>query len=214
MRDVERRSQLVLGVAGPRAAPERRCLADQGNPVGERRNLTITTGGTGVYDGVAGRTVCHLSTLLESESPGDAMSTMECTIKLAPRPSLPPVIFQPIANAEKVTTQLAPSSRSDTFKVLLLYFNTRDEPQSGVSVRLPVPSGAQISSSAGDGDAMAEGAREWDLPDLAAGEVASFELTVRLLSAETNTVTLHPEIAIEGRKRAFESDPIVVEVER
>jgi hypothetical protein len=174
----------------------------------------ITTSGTGVYEGVAGRSVCRASLLV---APGQLVTdkaSLDCTVKLAPRGSLPPVILQPIANAETVTTQLAPSGRGDTFKILLLYFNTRDEPQSGLSVRLPVPSGAQISSSAGEGDAMAEGAREWELPGLGPGEVASFVITVRLLSAEEDSITLLPQIDMQGRKRAFKSDPIVIAVER
>jgi hypothetical protein len=61
---------------------------------------------------------------------------------------------------------------------------------------------------------MAEGAREWALPDLGPDEVASFEIAVRLLSAETDHVTFLPEIAMQGRKQAFTSDPIVIEVDR
>ena len=61
---------------------------------------------------------------------------------------------------------------------------------------------------------MIEGAREWELPELGPGAVASFEISVRLLSAEARTVTLLPEIAMEGRKRAFTSDPVVIEVEQ
>ena len=61
---------------------------------------------------------------------------------------------------------------------------------------------------------MAEGAREWELPDLGPGEVASFETTVRLLSAEEDSITILPQIAMQGRKHAFKSDPIVIAVER
>ncbi len=175
---------------------------------------SITTSGTGVYEGVAGRSVCRLTTLLERQSPEDAPSGMECTIKLAPRVSLPPVIFQPIANAETVTTRLASSSLGDTFKILLLYFNASDEPQSGLSVRLPAPAGSQISSSAGEGDSMVEGPREWGIPALRPGEVASFEMTVRLLSANAETVAFLPQMAMHGRKNTFTSDPIVIAVER
>lgn len=189
-------------------------LSSESASASEQIHAAITTGGTGVYKGVAGRTVCRSSTLNRTQAPQDALASLECTIKLAPRASLPPVIFQPIANAEKVTTQLGPSSRGDTFKMLLLYFNTLDEPLSGLSVHLPIPAGARISSSAGEGDAMAEGAREWELPDLAPGEVASFEIAVRLLSAEEDSITLLPQIAMQGRKQTFKSDPVVVAVER
>jgi hypothetical protein len=61
---------------------------------------------------------------------------------------------------------------------------------------------------------MAEGSREWELPDMEPGEVATFEITVRLLSAETDTVELLPEIVMEGRPEPFTSDPVVLDVER
>jgi hypothetical protein len=172
-------------------------------------------GGTGVYAGVAGRGTCFVTALRNQVVGQEGISyENECTYKLAPISSLPPVIVEAVANAERITTQLSPSGRGDTFKILLLYYNTEDSPQTGLSVKLPVPPGVRLASSGGDDTTMIEDSRQWKLPDMEPGATASFEITARLLSAEHDSITLLPEIVQTGRKQPSLPDPIVIDVER
>jgi hypothetical protein len=99
----------------------------------------------------------------------------------------------------------------NTVAIDILYRNTREQAQKGLSLRLPVPEGSEILAAArGEEQPVSAGERIWSLPTLPPGAVQRFEFTLQLLAAETLAVPLLVEIDGAGFERPVASDPITI----
>jgi hypothetical protein len=110
--------------------------------------------------------------------------------------------------AERFSSSGAPAAAH----LIVVYRNNTEATLGELSLRLPAPHGTEISAEA-DGDALSNGALQWDLKDLAPGDVGRVRLTVRLLSSDAETVALAPEITAGGT-RSTRSDPATLAVIR
>jgi len=100
-----------------------------------------------------------------------------------------------------------------TLAIVVLYRNTRDHTLNGLSLKLPVPQGAQILAAArGEKQPVDAGERTWRLPDLPSGALQRFEFTLQLLAAEEPAIPIVAEVAGEGFERPVSSDPVTIEV--
>jgi hypothetical protein len=93
----------------------------------------------------------------------------------------------------------------------VLYFNPRDQMQTGLSLKLRSPEGAEMRAATRDEEEPAAGERVWALPDLAPGALGRLEFSVTFLSAEAETVDLVAEIN-GGGFDPVRSDPLEIEV--
>lgn len=180
--------------------------------------LTIT-GGTGIYEGATGTGICNSVTGGQYDPDGSARGGSEgdCALKLAaagaPVAAVEPLIVQLAASPLEVSVSGGSFDPGSTVALTALYANTQEEAQTGLSLRLPVPEGAEIlAASLGEPQAVSSGERVWPLPDLPPGELTRFEFMVQILSAETPTVSLMVEVEGEGFEGPVPSDPVAIEV--
>jgi len=124
-----------------------------------------------------------------------------------------PVILELGAAPTEATVFGGPSDVPNTVAMAFLYENTRDSAQKGLTVRLPVPEGAQIlATSRGEKQPVPEGERIWRLPDLAPGEMKRLEFTVLLRAAENPDVSLVAEMNGESFDRPASTEPLLIHV--
>ncbi len=124
-----------------------------------------------------------------------------------------PLILQTGAGETEMTVVGSRVDLPNSFSVVVLYRNTRDEPLKGLSLRLPVPDDAQIIAAArGEKLPVPAGKREWQLPDLSPGALQRFEFTVQLLAAGNPTIELSVEIQGQGFQQPVKSDPVIIKV--
>ena len=101
----------------------------------------------------------------------------------------------------------------NTVAIVVLYRNTRDYTQKGLSLKLPVPEGTQILAAArGEEQPVAAGERIWRLSDLLPGALERFEFTLQLLAAETPAISLVVEVEGEGFEQPVSSHPVTIKV--
>jgi hypothetical protein len=105
------------------------------------------------------------------------------------------------------------SELGSTLSLVVQYRNTTDQPQQGLSLRVPQPAGTQILAAArGEEQPDTPGERVWSLGELAAGGFRSFELTLQFLSVEDPTVPLAVEIGGDGFDEPVPSEPVIITV--
>ena len=191
----------------------------EGASAGLGSALVITiSGGTGIYEGATGGGACSavLAVRLDrgtfySRAEGDCRGELTTG---GPPPVVPePLIVQLAASPLEVMVSGGSFDPRSTVALAVLYGNTRDEAQRGLSLRLPVPEGAEIVAWAlGEAQTASAGERIWSLPDLPPGELQRFEFSIQFLAAETPTVPLVVEIEGEEFERPVPSDPIMIQV--
>ena len=182
------------------------------------------TGGTGIYEGATGHGRCVATEAINANNaigtPGapsgraDVRRESDCTALIAIGPDVAdvePVILELGAALNRMTVFSSAVDLPKKAYFSVLYMNTRNEPQTGLSLKLRSPEGAEMRAAARDEKDPAAGERVWALPDLAPREVGRFVFSVTFLSAQTTTVDLVAEIDGEGFD-PVRSDPLTIEV--
>ena len=124
-----------------------------------------------------------------------------------------PLIVQLAASPLEIPVAGDSFDPRSTVALAVLYVNTREETQQGLSLRLPVPEGAEIVAWAlGENQTASAGERIWSLPDLPPGELQRFEFSIQFLAADTPTISLLVEVKGEEFERPVPSDPVVLSV--
>jgi class 3 adenylate cyclase len=182
----------------------------------------IYTGGTGIYEGATGRARCLGPVALTAQrgsSTAVAISAQsayekDCTSQVAlgaAAAGVEPVILEMAAGVVKMAVFASPVALPKKAYFAVLYMNTRNEPQTGLSLTLRSPQGVEMRAAARDEKDPATGERVWALPDLAPREVGRFVFSVTFLSAKSSTVPLVAEID-GGGFDPVRSDPLEIEV--
>ncbi|MDP2950465.1 MAG: adenylate/guanylate cyclase domain-containing protein, partial [Chloroflexota bacterium] len=181
----------------------------------------IITGGAGIYEGATGRGTCSTLSVHNISPDGSVVSQAEsdCEFEFATAGAAggapEPMIVQVGASSTEATVFGGSADLSSTVDIVVLYRNTRDYLQEGLSLKLPVPQDAQILAAArGEKQPISAGERVWTLPDLPPGALQRFEFTLQLLAAETPAVSLVVEANGEGFERPVRSDPVTIKVTR
>jgi len=180
------------------------------------------TGGTGIYEGAIGHGRCVNTQAINVSGVAtaipervDVRNETDCNAQVA--------LGADVADIEPVILELGAgvirmalfSSALDLPKKAyfnVLYMNTRNEPQTGLSLKLRSPAGVEMRAAARDETATAAGEGVWALPDLAPREVGRFVFSVQFLSAKNKTVDLVAEINGDGFDQPVRSDPLQIEV--
>ena len=190
-------------------------LAGEGGAVSYVGAL-IVIGGTGIYEGAAGQGTCTVlgATRFVEDVPNAWQGVSDCQVELSTAGAVAaaqPVIVQLGASSTEV--ELFAVDLPSTVAIVVLYRNTRDDAQRGLSLTLREPEGARIRTTARETeDEPVAGERLWSLPDLPPGEIARFEFTLQFLSVEDPAVPLIVEIDGDGFDEPVRSDPITIDV--
>lgn len=147
-------------------------------------------GGSGIYDGATGTGTCDFLGATELNPDGSISTRVQgdCTYTLATGGAVlasESVIVQMVGSPAEVAVFGSSTELPGTVALAVIYRNTREEAQRGLSLRLP---------------------------DLPPGEIARFEFTLQFLAAEGPNVQLVVEIEGEGFERPVQSSPITIEV--
>jgi hypothetical protein len=121
------------------------------------------------------------------------------------------VILELGAGATRMTVFASPVDLPKKAYFNVLYFNPGDQMQTGLSLRLRAPEGAEMRAAVRDEKEPAAGERVWALPDLAPGALGRLEFSVTFLSSTAKTVNLVAEIKGDGFD-PVRSDPLQIEV--
>jgi hypothetical protein len=182
------------------------------------------TGGTGIYEGATGHGRCVFTQALNANLDDedavpesvDSRNEGDCTGLIAIGPDAAdtePVILELGAGLIRMTVFSSAGDLPKKAYFNVLYMNTRNEPQTGLSLTLRAPEGAEIIAAARDEEEPASaGERVWALPDLAPREVGRLQFSVTFLSAEAETVDLIAEIDGDGLAHPSRSDPLAIEI--
>jgi class 3 adenylate cyclase len=181
------------------------------------RTASVITGGSGRYAGITGKGTCASLAFISQNSPGSAKSTAQttsdCTFQIALAADAGPVIMQAATGVDTMTVVGHSANLPYEATVTVLYRNDREQPQKGLSLRVPAPQGTQLRMTrSNESPNAAPGERIWDLPDLPAGGVGEFEFAVEVLSSKGTSVSLVPEIDGEGLAEPAQSSPITINV--
>lgn len=194
-------------------------LLGEGASAGSTVSAAIITGGTGIYEGATGKGTCTTLSVHSVEPDGTAISQSEsdCRYELATAGAAAaarePVIVQVGVGSTEVTVFGGAGELPNTVAMVVLYRNTREEEQKGLSLRLPEPGGTQILAAArGEEQPVDAGERVWALPDLPPGAIQRFEFTLQFLAAEMLAVPLVVEMEGEGFQEPVSSDPVMITV--
>lgn len=194
-------------------------LLGQEASAGSTLSAVIITDGSGIYDGATGKGTCTTLSVHDIEPDGTVIYQAEsdCEYELATAgaagAAAEPVIVQVGISATEVTVFGGSVDLPNTVAIVVLYRNTRDLTQKGLSLKLPVPQGTQLLAAArGEEQPVPAGERTWRLPDLPPGALERFQFTLQLLAAETPSVSLVVEVEGEGFERPVSSDPVTIKV--
>ena len=121
-------------------------------------------------------------------------------------------IVQLALSETEVTIFAGTGGGADEATGVVLYRNTREEPQRNLTLRLVEPEGTQILAAALGEDETTGGERVWNIPDLAPGAIARFEFTIQFLSATEPTAALVLELDGDGFEEPVRTEPVVLNV--
>lgn len=191
-------------------------LQIQGTQAATSVDAVTVVDGTGIYDGAVGQGSCTTLAVTDLDSYVSQIES-DCRYEFTTAGALElfpePVIVQMGASPTEATVFGGPADLPNTLAVVVLYRNTRDQPQRSLSLKLPVPAGAQIKATAsGEKQPVADGERVWTLRDLEPGQLQSFEFSLLLLSADTPSIPLTVEVDGEGFMQPVRSDPVTIKV--
>ena len=177
------------------------------------------TGGTGIYEGATGLTTCNVLGAVQIQPDGSFTggAQADCQFELATAgaaaTALEPLIVQVGASPPEVAVFGRSVNLPSTVIIRVVYRNTRDDVQRGLSLTLPVPDGAEILAAArGEEQPVSSGERVWSLPNLPPGEIQRFEFTLQFLAAEQPAVPLVVEIDGEGFAEPVRSELVSIEI--
>lgn len=186
--------------------------------LGTRMAVTLTSG-TGAYEGATGTGTCDVAQSAQIHADGSVPATIQgdCKVQLAtkanPVVAPDPVVVQLAASPLRVAVSGTQFDPSNTVGLAVVFGNTRDTPQTGLMLKMPVPQGATIvASTLGETSAASPGERTWKLPDLAPSELKRFEFRVRILGTQSATVPLTVEITGDGFARPVDSNAVSIDV--
>lgn len=176
----------------------------------------VIYGGTGVYAGIAGTASCRSVGLRVGTAAGGQVgfeSSGNCTFSIAPAADLDPITLTNAADASSLTTQGGASGASDQLTLTAVYHNNRDFPLTGLALRLPAPEGVRLAPVSA-GASTTDETISWSLPDLPADGVATFEFSIRLLSADADEIAITPEMLGDQLDGPIRGDAISLTVTR
>lgn len=193
--------------------------SDVPTKAGYGTSVFTITGGTGLYEGAIGTATCNgvLSgefqpdgtVLAETEGDCKGQITTQANRVIAPDP----LVVQLAATPLKVAVSDNAIDPSSTVGLAVVYGNTRDTTQSGLTLTLREPQGVRILTSAlGEPRDGSDGERVWHLPDVAPGELKRFEFRLRILSAGGAAVPLSAEIDGDGFDHPLSSNVVTIDV--
>ncbi len=193
--------------------------SDAPTKAGYGTSVFTITGGSGIYEGATGTATCNGVLSGEFQPDGAVLADTEgdCTGQVAtkanPIVAPDPLVVQLAATPLKVAVSRNTFDPVNTVGLAVVYGNTRDTTQSGLTLRVREPQGARILASAlGESRAGSDGERIWELPDVAPGELRRFEFRLRILSAVSATVLLTAEINGDGFEHPLSSNVVTIEV--
>jgi class 3 adenylate cyclase len=180
--------------------------------------LTFTSG-TGMYQGISGTGACSIVLVgrVKTDKSVTFQSDGDCTVRATTAGAAAaqePLIVQLGASPLLVAVPGHSGDLPDTVVLAVIYRNTREQEQRGMSLRLPVPKGAEIVAGSRMEQQPPEGERVWALPDLAPGDIQRFEFTLQFLKTTDPTVPIVVEVLGEGFQQPVRSDPVTIEVEQ
>ncbi len=177
-------------------------------------------GGTGLYEGATGTAACNGVITGHFQPDGSVLADTEgdCRGQLVTKANVlvtpEPLLVQLAATPLKVALSTDASGSANTIGLAVVYGNTLDAVQSGLTLRVPVPPGTTMFASALGELHAAEGERTWKLPDVGAGELKRFEFRLKITAAQGASVPLTAEINGEGFPHPITSNLITIEVTR
>jgi class 3 adenylate cyclase len=179
----------------------------------------MLTSGSGIYQGISGTGACSITMVgrVKADSSVPFQSDGDCTIRATTAGAAAgrgPLIVQLGVSPLRVAVPGHSGDLPDTAVLAVIYRNTREQEQRGMSLRLPVPKGAEIVAGSRIEQQPPEGERVWALPDLAPGDIERFEFTLQFLKTVDPTVPIVVEVLGEGFQQPVRSDPVTIEVEQ
>lgn len=176
----------------------------------------IITDGTGTYEDAVGTGSCQ-TTAVSRDQEDDSLrsrSQSECTLSLLPRTSLrEPVLLQLGASSRRLAVFGSGGGQNGDLHLVVAYASTGKEDATGLTLSLLSPPGAEIVATPRMSLEPAEsGQLSWNVPDLAPGEVASLEFSLRLLSAAGDEVEIVAEVSGDSFTSPVQSEGIVLTV--
>ena len=173
-------------------------------------DVWIITGGEGRFAGATGSGSCELAGL--SLAGIDATSDLNCVLSIALGGASEPVTLRAASISQEIAAGVNQSAPSET-EIFVIYRNNTDTTLKGVTVALGATDGVRLSAApAGQVTAPATATTRWPLPDLAAGEVGRFRLTLRVQSADSNSLSLTPEITADALTAPAYAAPVTLSV--
>lgn len=173
-------------------------------------DVWVITGGAGRYAGATGDGRCELAGF--SLAGIDATSTLNCVLNLNVSGAPAPISLRAESGLHELAAGVSQSAPSET-EVFVIYRNNTDAPLTGVSIGLGASDGVRLSAApAGQVLAPVSASTRWPLPDLGAGDVGRFRLTLRLISAGGDTIALTPDISADGVKGPARASAISIAV--
>ena len=114
--------------------------------------------------------------------------------------------------SHEIAAGVSQSAPSET-EIFIIYRNNTDAALTGLTIGLGAGDGARLSAApAGQVAAPVTATTRWPLPDLAAGEVGHFRLTLRVQSADGDSITLTPDITAAALTAPAHAAPVTVSV--
>lgn len=176
----------------------------------EGTDLWIVTGGEGRYAGATGDGQCELAGL--SLAGVNATSDLNCVLSIAANGDSDLVSLKADSVAHELAAGVSQAAPAET-EIFMIYRNNTDAPLTGISASLGAPAGVRLTAApAGQVLQPVSDGTRWPLPDLAAGAVGRFRLSLRVLSAAGAELVLTPEISADGVARPARSTPVTIAV--
>lgn len=179
------------------------------------RAAVIITGGSGSYTGVSGRGVCTSHTFVANSTPGGqtslGRSVADCEYSIAPAGAAAPLDVQAVGAVANTPWVFGPAAAfPTTIRLVVLYRNPRDGALTDVVLHLHVPETVAVVAEVEGQPRQSSSDLEWPLPDIAGGTGGRFEVTLRVNSADQESVTLVPELLARDVPEPARSEPIEI----
>ncbi len=188
---------------------------DTANPIAapaalEGTDLWIVTGGEGRYAGATGDGRCEIAGL--SLQGINATSDLNCVLNVNVSGSPAAISLRAESGLREIAAGVSQAAPSQT-EVFIIYRNNTAAPLTGLSAGLGASAGARLTAApVGQVLQPVSDRTRWALPDLAAGEVGRLRLNMRVLSTDSTTLTLTPDISADGLAQPARSAAVSIAV--
>ena len=188
-------------------------LTSQGSAALGRRGVLVT-GGTGIYENVAGHGSCNevISSTGEATSGLEVQATSNCELTLFFGDEVPLVSGESSVSDERLALVDSPRDIAKRATILVLYRNNSKASLTGLQLHATVPGHAQLRVQSIGEEGAPIGNRAWQLPDLAPSAVAFFQFTIDVLSADTSSVRLGLDVSGDDFDNPVRLQPVTFEV--